>query len=101
MSSALWKILKGDMSRKLTTEEKAQTEDNPMNILSGRQIAYRIFEHFTLPAATKEHMDVNSLFNLELKNDNLKQFSARWDDILIQLPENQLTIGLSLCIGSS
>ena len=75
------------MNRKLTTEERIQTKNNPINILSGRQIAYRIFEHFTLPAASKEQMDVNHLFNLELKNDNLKQFSSKWDEIIIQLPE--------------
>ena len=87
MSAALWKILKGDMNRKLITEEKAQTKNDQMNILTGRQIAYRIFEYFTLPAATKEQLDINHLFNLELKNDNLKQFSSRWDEIIIQLPE--------------
>ena len=32
-------------------------------------------------------MDVNRLLNLELKNDNLKQFSSKWDEIVIQLPE--------------
>ena len=79
MSAALWKILKGDTKRKLSTEERIQTKNNPIDILSGRQIAYRIFEHFTLPAASKEQMDVNHLFNLELKNDNLKQFSSKWD----------------------
>ena len=87
MSAALWKILKGDMNRKLTTEERIQTKNNPINILSGRQIAYRIFEHFTLPAASKEQMDVNHLYNLELKNDSLRQFSSEWDEIIIQLPE--------------
>ena len=55
--------------------------------MSGRQIAYRIFEHFTLPAASKEQLDVNHIFNLELKNDNLKQFNSKWDEIIIQLPE--------------
>ena len=58
-----------------------------MNILSGRQIAYRIFEYFTLPTAAKEQLDINHLFNLELKNDNLKQFSSKWDEIIIQFPE--------------
>ena len=86
MSAALWKILKGDMLRKLNTEEKAQTKENPVNLLSGRQIAYRIFEYFTLPAASKEQLDVNHLYSLELKNDNLKQFSSRRDEIIIQLP---------------
>ena len=74
------------MLRKLTTEERTQTKDNPVNMLSGRQIAYRIFEHFSLPAASKEQLDVNHLYTLELKNDNLKQFSSRWDEIIIQLP---------------
>ena len=46
MSAALWKILKGEMNRKLATEERLQTKNNPIHILSGRQIAYRIFEHF-------------------------------------------------------
>ena len=74
------------MHRKLATEEKLQTKVNPMNILSGRQIAYRIFEHFTLPAAAKEQLDINHLFNLELKNDNLRQFCSKWDEIITQLP---------------
>ena len=87
MSAALWKILKGDMNRKLATEERLQTKNNPIHILSGRQIAYRIFEHFALPAASKEQLDINHLCNLELKNDNLRQFSTKWDEIIIQLPE--------------
>ena len=86
MSASLWKILKGDMLRKLTTEERTQTKENPVNVLSGRQIAYHIFEHFSLPAASKEQLDVNHLYTLELKNDNLKQFSSKWDEIIIQLP---------------
>ena len=87
MSAALWKILKGDMNRKLLNEERLQTKSNPINILSGRQIAYRIFEHFSLPAAEKEHVDVNHLLNLELKDDNLKHFNSKWDEIVIQLQE--------------
>ena len=53
MSAALWNILKGDINRKLMNEEKLQTKSNPINVLSGRQIAYRIIEHFSLPAAEK------------------------------------------------
>ena len=87
MSAALWKILKGDIHRKLQTEEKLQTKNDPVKILSGRQIAFRIFEHFSLPAASKEHLDINHLCNLELKNDNLRRFSTEWDEIMAQLPE--------------
>ena len=61
MSAGLWKILKGDIHRKLQTEEKIQTKNDPVKILSGRQIAFRIFEHFSLPAASKEHLDINHL----------------------------------------
>merc|ERR1712002_687140 len=75
------------MNRKLATEERLQTKNNPIRILSGRQIAYRIFEHFALPPASKEQMDINHLCNLEIKNDNLRQFDSKWDEIMIQLPE--------------
>ena len=55
------------MNGELMNEEKLQTKVNPINVLSVRQIPYRIFEHFSLPAAEKSHMDVNHLLNLELK----------------------------------
>ena len=87
ISVALWKILKGDMHRKLMNEERQQTKANPTHLLSGRQIAYRIFEHFSLPPAERESLDVTHLVNLELKNDNLKGFNAKWDEITIQLRE--------------
>ena len=73
------------MRRKLLNEERLQTKDNPTHILSGRQIAYRIFEHFTLPPAEKESLDITHLVNLKLRNDNLNVFSAKWDEIVVQL----------------
>ena len=87
ISAALWKILKGDMHKKLLNEEKWQKKEDPIRILSGRQIAFRIFEHFTLPSAEKECLDVTHLVNLELKNDSVKQFNTRWDEITIQIKE--------------
>ena len=75
------------MHKKLLNEEKWQTKADPTRLLSGRQIAFRIFEHFTLPSAEKECLDVTHLVNLELKNDSVKQFNTRWDEITIQIKE--------------
>ena len=85
IASGLWKILKGDMERQLINEDKKQRQNNLLRILSGRQIAFIIFGHFTLPHAERGLMDVTHLANLEVKNDNLKQFDYKWDAILLKI----------------
>ena len=70
----LWKIVKGDMAQKLNNEEAKYQRIRPDFMLSSRQIAFRIFEHFKLPEQERELLDINALINLELRNDNIKQF---------------------------
>ena len=77
----------GDMHRKLLNEERQQTKTNPIHSLSGRQIAYRMFEHFSLPRAERESLDVIHLVSLELKHDSIILFNAKWDEVTIQLRE--------------
>ena len=85
MAPGLWEILKGDMERKLIIEDRKQRQNDPLHMLSGRQIAFRIFEHFTLPEAEKGWLDLTHLVNLEMKNDNLRAFVSKWDEILLKI----------------
>ena len=51
IATGLWKILRGDFEKKLQIEERILQQSVPHAMLTGRQVAFRIFEHFKLPAA--------------------------------------------------
>ena len=57
-------------------------------------MAFRIFEHFTLPEAKQQMLDVTHLFALKMQRDNLSLFDLQWDEILLRIspepPENIL-----------
>ena len=53
IATGLWKILNGDFQKKLMNEERAHRQADPHFMMTGRQLAFRIFEHFKLPESRK------------------------------------------------
>ena len=45
IAAGLWKILKGDFEKRLQNEERTNQLTDPNYMMTGRQVAYRIFEH--------------------------------------------------------
>ena len=54
-------------------------------MLTGRQVAFRIFEHFKLPAARTAVLNINHLFALKMQKDDLRLYDLQWDEILLQI----------------
>ena len=62
IATGLWKILRGDFEKKLQIEERILQQSVPHAMLTGRQVSFRIFEHFKLPAARTAVLNINHLF---------------------------------------
>ena len=72
-------------------DERQQTSTGSM--LTGRQIAFKIFEHFKISEVEGALLDVRDLVALELKGDNLRAFDTAWDEILLAMkkePEEEI-----------
>ena len=61
-------------------------------MLTGRQIAWMIYEHFRLTDMDGAVLEFTDLLRVELKGDNLRAFDTSWDETLLamaQMPEDQ------------
>ena len=85
IATGLWKILKGDFEKKFLNEERTYQRADPHYMLTGRQIAFRIFEHFQLPETRRKILDVNHLFALKMQRDDLRLYDLQWDEILLKI----------------
>ena len=82
IASALNKIIHNShFKRKVSLEEQnAQKEDR---FLRGRQIAYLIYEYFRVIGANDSVDNYADLFTIGLRNDDIQEFDAKWDGILL------------------
>ena len=85
IATGLWKTLRGDFEKKLQIEERILQQSIPHAMLTGRQVAFRIFEHFKLPAARTAVLNINHLFALKMQKDDLRLYDLQWDEILLQI----------------
>ena len=85
IATGLWKILRGDFEKKLQIEERILQQSVPHAMLTGRQVAFRIFEHFKLPAARATVLNINHLFALKMQQGDLRLYDLQWDEILLQI----------------
>ena len=73
--------------RKVSLEEqKAEKEDR---FLRGRQIAYLIYEYFRATGANDSVENYADLFTIALRNDDVKEFDSKWDEILLSMTQIQ------------
>ena len=72
-------------------EEIEEYERLPM--LTGRQLAFMIFQHLKTNEVKGRSLDHNDLLNNELPTDNRKKFDQTWDESLMvteEQPDAQL-----------
>ena len=62
-----------------TVEGKAQSETRP---LSGRQIAWMIYDFFKISGDNEAILDLTDLSKVQLKNDSVQAFDAKSDEVL-------------------
>ena len=84
IASALNKIIKNSQFKKKVSleEQKAQKEDR---FLRGRQIAFMIYGYFRVTGAHDTVLDYADLFFVALRDDNIQEFDARWDAVLLSM----------------
>ena len=74
------KIMENSYFKKTVSleEQKAQKEDRSFR---GRQIAFMIYGCFRVTGAHDTVLDCADLFSISLRNDDVKDFDTRWDEI--------------------
>ena len=84
IASALNRIIQNTrFKKKVSLEEmKAHKEDR---FLQGRQIAYLIYEYFRVTGATDSVENYADLFTVVLRNDDIQEFDAKSDEILLSM----------------
>ena len=92
IASALNKIIQNTRFRKKVSleEMKAQKE---YRFLRGRQIAYLIYEYFRVTGANDSVENYADLFTVVLRNHDVQEFDAKWDEILLsmtQIPSDEI-----------
>ena len=90
IATGLWKILHGDFEKKLQIEERILQQSTPHAMLTGRQVAYRIFKHFSLPAARSAYLNITHLCALKVQKDDLRLYDLQWDEILLKIDPEPL-----------
>ena len=92
IASALNRIIHNTRFKKNVSleEMKAQKEDR---FFRGRQIAYQIYEYFRVIGANDSVENYADLLTVVLRNDDIQEFDARWDEILwsmTQIPSDDI-----------
>ena len=84
IASALNKTIQNSQFKKKVSlkEQKAQKEDR---FLRGRQIAFMIYDNFQVTGARDTVVDYADLFSVTLHDDNIQEFVARWDEVLLSM----------------
>ena len=86
IASALNRIIHNShFKRRVSLEEmKAHKEDR---FLRGRQIAYLIYEYFRVIGVNDSDENYADLFTVALRNDNVQEFDAKWDETLLSMTQ--------------
>ena len=96
IASALNRIIHNShFKRRISLEEqKAQKQDS---FLRGRQIAYLIYDYFSVTGSHDSVENYADLFTISLRNDEIQEFDSKWDGILLsmtKIPPDDILEGL-------
>ena len=94
--SALNRIIHSTRFKKKISQEEMKTQKED-RFLRGRQIAYLIYEYFWVTGANDSVENYAELFTSVLRNDDIQEFDAKWDEILLsmtQIPSDDILEGL-------
>ena len=75
-------------------EQKAQKDDR---FLRGRQIAYPIYEYFSVTGANDSVENYADLFSIVLRNDDIQEFDSKWDGIILSITKVHLMTSWKDC----
>ena len=95
-SSVLDKIIHiSHFKRRICLEERKTLKQD--SFLSGRQIAYLIYDHFRVTGTHDSVENYTDLFTIVLRNDVFQEFDSKWDGILLsmtKIPPDDIFEGL-------
>ena len=84
IASALNRIIHNShFKRRVSLEEQKAKKEN--RFLRGRQIAYLIYEYFRVTGANDSVENYADLFTVVLRNDDIREFDSKWDEILLSM----------------
>ena len=86
IANSLWRIMPRDLKRQVSIWDSLQ-EKTYNKMLNGRQLAWIIFDHFTMPEVTVRMFRLQDLMNLKLRDDSLAQYNLEWDEMLAGMQE--------------
>eukprot|EP00435_Cladocopium_sp_Y103_P015395 s2424_g3.t1 len=89
--SALTNIITGDFARKIDTFK--ETEATAGRIVRGRQVLFKLHDHFSANIKHGATYALQDLFSVQLRGDNLKSFISNWDQVLAgitQIPDESV-----------
>ena len=75
----------GDFKKVTVRDEQYQVIHKRM--LTGRQIAFLMFQHFHINDMENSMLEFTDLLALELKCDNLRAFDTEWDNTILGMKE--------------
>ena len=96
------KVLEDAFRRKVSLEERKNQKKDCF--LSGRQIAYLIYEYFKGTGANDSVENYADLFTIVLRNDDIQEFGSKWDGILFsmtKIPTDDILEGLFVQIKNT
>ena len=84
IASALNKIIQNSHSRRKSASRsrKLQKEDR---FLRGRHIAFMIYDNFRVIGTHDTVLDYADLFSVTLRDDKIREFDTRWDEVLFSV----------------
>ena len=91
IAAGIMKVMHGDFKKRVTMKDE-QHQMQRKKMLTGRQVAFMMFQHFQLNDLDSSMMEFNDLLSLELKGDNLRAFDTAWDNTLLgmkNLPDEE------------
>ena len=96
IASAMNKIIQNSrFEKKVSLEEmKAHKEDR---FPRGRQIDCMIYDYFPVLGAHDTVHDHADLFTITLRNDDVQEFGARWNEILLSVTKIHLMTSWKVC----
>ena len=86
VAAGLMKIMHGDFKKKVTMRDE-QYQVIHKQMLTGRQIAFLLFQHFQINDMESPMLETADLLAVELTCDDLRAFDAEWDNTILGMKE--------------
>ena len=81
----LWTRSSRIPSPKRRSASRSRKPNKKDRFLRGKQIAFMIYDYFRVTGAHDTDLDFSDLCSITLRHDNVQEFDARWDEILLSM----------------